>query len=73
MLDLNAQGRLADVQYNTKGFCILIGPEGGLSEQEIYAAQESGYQGVLAGPRTLRTETAALAVVAVLQSNFGDF
>ncbi|GGA72028.1 ribosomal RNA small subunit methyltransferase E [Neiella marina] len=54
------------------GVRLLIGPEGGLSEQEIIAAREHGYQSILLGPRVLRTETAALTALTALQTRFGD-
>ena len=51
---------------------LLIGPEGGLSDNEEYAAVAAGFQQVQLGPRILRTETAALAALAALQHDFGD-
>jgi len=50
----------------------LVGPEGGLAPGEIQAARESGFVPCRLGPRVLRTETAALTVLAALQFNFGD-
>lgn len=52
---------------------IAIGPEGGLSQSEIQLACDNGYKAKLIGPRVLRTETAALAAVTLLQSQWGDF
>ena len=52
---------------------VLIGPEGGLSDQELILAQQFGFTPTRCGPRTLRTETAAVAVFAVLQNLWGDF
>lgn len=51
---------------------LLIGPEGGLSEQEIAQAQQQGYQAITLGPRVLRTETAPLAALTIVQSMWGD-
>ncbi len=51
---------------------LLVGPEGGLSDNEQYAAVAAGFQQVQLGPRILRTETAALAALAALQHDFGD-
>jgi 16S rRNA (uracil1498-N3)-methyltransferase len=51
---------------------MLIGPEGGLSENEQEAAINEGFQQVRMGPRILRTESAAIAALTVLQHNFGD-
>jgi 16S rRNA (uracil1498-N3)-methyltransferase len=51
---------------------VLIGPEGGLTPQEQEEARLAGFVGVRLGPRVLRTETAAIAAVALLQQLFGD-
>jgi len=51
---------------------VLIGPEGGLADEEIALAAFAGYQGVRLGPRVLRTETAAAAAIAALQTLHGD-
>jgi 16S rRNA (uracil1498-N3)-methyltransferase len=51
---------------------LLIGPEGGLSEDEIACAEQAGFQSLRLGPRVLRTETAPLATIAILQSRWGD-
>jgi 16S rRNA (uracil1498-N3)-methyltransferase len=51
---------------------LLVGPEGGLSEGEIIAAEQAGYTALQLGPRVLRTETAPLAAIAILQSQWGD-
>ncbi|TWX46567.1 16S rRNA (uracil(1498)-N(3))-methyltransferase [Colwellia hornerae] len=51
---------------------LLIGPEGGLSEDEIKRANEASFVDVLLGPRILRTETAALTAITALQCRFGD-
>ena len=54
------------------GVRFVIGPEGGLNDQEIEAANSAGYQDILMGPRILRTETAALTLLTALQVKFGD-
>ncbi len=51
---------------------LLVGPEGGLSDAEIAAAEATGFEALQLGPRVLRTETAPLAALAVLQSRWGD-
>ncbi len=51
---------------------MLIGPEGGLSNEEIAMAAQQGFTDILLGPRVLRTETAALTVLTALQVRFGD-
>jgi 16S rRNA (uracil1498-N3)-methyltransferase len=52
---------------------LLIGPEGGFTTDEANVAQQAGFVPVLLGPRVLRTETAAIAGVAALQTLWGDF
>jgi 16S rRNA (uracil1498-N3)-methyltransferase len=51
---------------------VLIGPEGGLAEAEQEAAVAAGYKPLRLGPRVLRTETAAIAALTLLQREFGD-
>lgn len=52
--------------------CLLIGPEGGFSDTEYEDAKIAGFAAVSLGPRIMRTETAALAALAVMQSMWGD-
>ena len=51
---------------------LLVGPEGGLSPAEIEIAGQAGFSPLQLGPRILRTETAPLAAVAILQARWGD-
>lgn len=51
---------------------LLIGPEGGLDDEELTAAQQGGFMGVRLGPRVLRTETAVVTALTVLQALWGD-
>ena len=51
----------------------IVGPEGGLTDQEILQAVEASYAPLSLGPRILRTETAALAFIAAIQGMIGDF
>lgn len=52
---------------------ILIGPEGGLAERELQETLAAGFTPVSLGPRVLRTETAGLAALAVMQGRWGDW
>ena len=52
---------------------LLIGPEGGWTENEIKTAMEYGFQTVSLGPRILRAETAPIAVLSIVQFFWGDF
>ena len=51
---------------------IAIGPEGGFSAEELAGFQLAGFLRAGLGPRILRTETAAIAALAWLQSRYGD-
>lgn len=51
---------------------LLVGPEGGLSEAETAAARQAGFTAMSLGPRVLRTETAALVALSLLQARWGD-
>ncbi|WP_295798684.1 16S rRNA (uracil(1498)-N(3))-methyltransferase [uncultured Microbulbifer sp.] len=52
---------------------LLVGPEGGLSAEEIELALKRGFYPMRLGPRVLRTETAPVAALSVLQFQWGDF
>jgi 16S rRNA (uracil1498-N3)-methyltransferase len=68
----DADNTLADIKPAGE-IQLLIGAEGGLDPQEVIAAQTAGFQAVRMGPRILRTETAGLAALAVMQALWGDF
>jgi 16S rRNA (uracil1498-N3)-methyltransferase len=52
--------------------CLLVGPEGGFTEKEIRMARGAGFITIGLGPRILRTETAAIAIIAIIQYRWGD-
>jgi 16S rRNA (uracil1498-N3)-methyltransferase len=52
---------------------LLIGPEGGLSESEIAQALGKNFNALTLGPRVLRTETAPVAAISLVQYLWGDF
>jgi 16S rRNA (uracil1498-N3)-methyltransferase len=65
---------LRDVLDNdVRDVLLLVGPEGGLAPAEADAAIAAGFLPVNLGPRTMRTETAALAAVAAMQFAVGDW
>jgi 16S rRNA (uracil1498-N3)-methyltransferase len=55
-----------------KSVTLLIGPEGGLSEEEIILAENEKFQSLRLGPRVLRTETAPVAAISLVQYLWGD-
>jgi 16S rRNA (uracil1498-N3)-methyltransferase len=58
---------------NFRAVVLLIGPEGGLADNEQSFALANGFTAARLGPRVMRTETAGLAAIAVLQTLAGDF
>jgi 16S rRNA (uracil1498-N3)-methyltransferase len=73
VLHHRAEGSLPDRTAQQDAITLLIGPEGGLSSNEISVAQTAGYFPLCLGPRVMRTETAAVAAISVLQWVWGDF
>ncbi len=67
------QQRLTDISPTPEQVNILIGPEGGLSEQEISLAGDNKFVATTFGPRVLRTETAPIVCLSLLQWLWGDF
>lgn len=67
---------LKNLQKNNSGvlqkITLLVGPEGGLSSKEILAARNFRFSTISLGPRTLRTETAGLVALSIIQSYLGD-
>lgn len=57
---------------NISSVALLIGPEGGLSEREIEQALQQHFSPLTLGPRILRTETAPLAAISLVQYLWGD-
>ena len=51
---------------------VVIGPEGGFTKDEKQSAIDSGYSIVQSGPRLLRTETAPIMALSILQYLYGD-
>ncbi|MGL4860438.1 MAG: 16S rRNA (uracil(1498)-N(3))-methyltransferase [Enterobacteriaceae bacterium] len=67
-----AEKRITTLPQDVQRVRLLIGPEGGLSAEEISMTHQYHFTDILLGPRTLRTETAALAAITALQVRFGD-
>lgn len=72
LLHPEAPVALATATSALRSVALLIGPEGGLAEPEVARARGAGFQLYRLGPRVLRTETAPLAALAVLQLMAGD-
>ena len=72
LLSPQGEPRLPALPKDAPAVTVLIGPEGGLAPAEQQAALAAGFIPVRLGPRVLRTETAAVAALAVIQREFGD-
>jgi 16S rRNA (uracil1498-N3)-methyltransferase len=72
VLSPSAPGSLAGLSTLPSKVELLIGPEGGLDDDELDAARKAGFTPVRLGPRVLRTETAAVVALSVLQALWGD-
>ena len=73
MLSPYAEQSLRDCPAPTGEVNLVIGPEGGLNQDEVAFALAKGFTSVRMGPRVLRTETAPLAALATMQILWGDF
>ena len=72
ILSHRAEKNLNDSAPGVTQCTLVVGPEGGFDPQELQQAQQHTFTPLLLGPRILRTETAALVAVSLLQGRFGD-
>ena len=70
-----AEKKLSELvpKSNNSSYTLLIGPEGGFTPEEERAALLTHFEPILVGKRILRTETAALATIAAMQTLWGDY
>jgi 16S rRNA (uracil1498-N3)-methyltransferase len=73
LLHPDQEQSISQIELDNQRINILIGPEGGFSDREFELANKHGFKLVSMGKRILRTETAPIAAIAVLQSRFGDY
>ena len=64
--------RTLETLTNIQNCILLIGSEGGFTDREIVLTKQQQFIPLQLGPRILRSETAGLAAIAVLQNKFGD-
>ncbi len=69
--DRNLKGVLSAFK-NTQQLTLLVGPEGGFSKDEVTTAVENGFIEASLGPRILRTETAPITAISIIQYELGD-
>jgi len=73
MLQPDSVQTLHDLPQPEGDIAILVGPEGGLNQEEQRLAVLAGFRGIRLGQRVLRTETAALSALAGMHALWGDF
>ncbi|MGI9308260.1 MAG: 16S rRNA (uracil(1498)-N(3))-methyltransferase [Gammaproteobacteria bacterium] len=72
LLHPEAEEPLETVLQDASSITLLVGPEGGLTPVEVKQATEEGFRAVRLGKRILRTETAPLAAISIIQYVKGD-
>ncbi len=72
LLDPVGQHALETVLHPDRPVALFIGPEGGLTKDEIAAATDFGFRRIRLGPRVLRTETAPITALSIIQFLAGD-
>jgi len=73
ILNPEVKTSLKEIDFSQQSIEIFIGPEGGLSKEEVSFLAENDFKNISFGPRILRTETAGPAVISALQMLWGDF
>ncbi|MDD3265557.1 MAG: 16S rRNA (uracil(1498)-N(3))-methyltransferase [Burkholderiales bacterium] len=73
ILSPHHSGKLNQYKDITSNTTLIIGPEGGLTTEEVELANKNDYHSILLGNRILRAETAAIATISILQYQIGDF
>ncbi len=71
VLDPTAPVRLSEIEPDGRDLVLVVGPEGGISEEELRRLTEAGAERVLLGDTVLRTSTAGPAAIAVLSVALG--
>ena len=70
MANLKTDNKLRKELFTNNSICILIGPEGGFSDEEINLARENNIKEVTLGNNRLRSETAAIYLISALKVLF---
>ena len=73
ILSPDAKKSFNNIKSNTKkDIKVLIGPEGDFTKKELELAINKGFLSIRIGPRILRTETAPISILSILQYKYGD-
>ena len=70
--EVSAKNYIKNSLQTPQDIILFIGPEGGFTEKEVLLGNEMGFISLGLGPRILRTETASITVLSVLQFHYGD-
>lgn len=70
--EVSVKSHLKSTLQPPQNIILFIGPEGGFTDKEVLLAQEMGFTPLGLGPRVLRTETASVSVLSILQYLYGD-
>jgi len=71
LLDPTASVRLSEIEPDGRDLVLVVGPEGGISDEELERLTSAGAERVLLGQTVLRTSTAGPAAIAVLSVALG--
>ena len=71
LLDPTASARLSEIEPDGRDLVLVVGPEGGISDEELERLTSAGAERVLLGQTVLRTSTAGPAAIAVLSVALG--
>jgi len=72
LLDPSGEYSIEAALHPGKPVALFIGPEGGLTDDETAAATTAGFKRIQLGPRVLRTETAPITALSIIQFLIGD-
>jgi len=72
ILNPQSSKKLQSAEFKENSFSLAVGPEGGFDENEIAYLERMGFESYNLGSRILRTETAAISAIALLQALHGD-
>lgn len=64
--------KVFDASPDQNRFFVLVGPEGGFTYREVQEAEKASFNIVSTGKRILRSETASISILSVIQHRFGD-
>ncbi|MEX0999472.1 MAG: 16S rRNA (uracil(1498)-N(3))-methyltransferase [Thermodesulfobacteriota bacterium] len=70
--EVTAKGYIKNSLQAPQSIVLFVGPEGGFTDNEVLLGNKMGFMSLGLGPRVLRTETASIAVLSVLQFHYGD-